>query len=123
MRTCTLASLSLCAVLSAGCGRRPEPSQPPEPQQTAQDAGPGADSCAVYVQRVATGVRCQEVDHDRCACELIVDETAAAPPLLDAGDGWLRQKFTEMGAIQFEDWADTGEEYEAMQLTDQELAG
>ena len=32
--------------------------------------------------------------------------------LLDAGDGWLRQKFTELGVIQFEDWADTGEEYE-----------
>jgi len=43
--------------------------------------------------------------------------------LLDAGDGWLRQRFTEMGAIQFEDWADTGEEYEEMQLTPQELAG
>ncbi len=43
--------------------------------------------------------------------------------LLDAGDGWLRQKFTEMGAIQFEDWADTGEEYETMQLTAEELAG
>ncbi len=31
--------------------------------------------------------------------------------LLDAGDGWLRQRFTELGVIQFEDWADTGEEY------------
>ena len=31
--------------------------------------------------------------------------------LLDAGDGWLRTKFTELGVIQFEDWADTGEEY------------
>jgi hypothetical protein len=27
--------------------------------------------------------------------------------LLDAGDGWLRQKFTELGVIQFEDWTDT----------------
>ncbi|HLM29920.1 MAG TPA: ferritin-like domain-containing protein [Acidimicrobiales bacterium] len=36
--------------------------------------------------------------------------------LLDAGDGWLRQRFTEMGAIQFEDWADTGEEYTAFAL-------
>jgi hypothetical protein len=43
--------------------------------------------------------------------------------LLDAGDGWLRQKFTEMGAIHFEDWTDTGEEYESMQLTQDELAG
>ena len=31
--------------------------------------------------------------------------------LLDAGDGWLRTKFTELGVIQFEDWVDTGEEY------------
>jgi hypothetical protein len=32
--------------------------------------------------------------------------------LLDAADGYLRQKFTELGVIAFEDWADTGEEYE-----------
>ena len=32
--------------------------------------------------------------------------------LLDASDGWLRKKFTELGVIQFEDWADTGEEYD-----------
>ena len=31
--------------------------------------------------------------------------------LLDAGDGWLRERFTELGVIQFEDWVDTGEEY------------
>jgi hypothetical protein len=31
--------------------------------------------------------------------------------LLDAGDGWLRNKFAELGVIQFEDWTDTGEEY------------
>jgi hypothetical protein len=31
--------------------------------------------------------------------------------LLDAGDGWLRDRFTEIGVIQFEDWADTGAEY------------
>jgi hypothetical protein len=31
--------------------------------------------------------------------------------LLDAGDGWLRQKFTEIGIIGFEFGADTGEEY------------
>ena len=34
--------------------------------------------------------------------------------LLDAADGWLRQRFTEIGVIQFEDWADTGEEYSAL---------
>src|SRR5215218_87077 len=37
--------------------------------------------------------------------------------LLDAGDGWLRTKFGELGVIQFEDWADTGEEYESLQAT------
>jgi hypothetical protein len=37
--------------------------------------------------------------------------------LLDAGDGWLRTKFTDMGVIQFEDWKDTGEEYESLQAT------
>jgi hypothetical protein len=31
--------------------------------------------------------------------------------LLDANDGWLRQRFEALGVIQFEDWADTGEEY------------
>ena len=34
--------------------------------------------------------------------------------LLDANNGWLRQKFTELDVIQFEDWADTGEEYAAL---------
>ena len=31
--------------------------------------------------------------------------------LLDANNGWLRQKFGEIGVIQFEDWADTSEEF------------
>ena len=31
--------------------------------------------------------------------------------LLDAGDGWLRERFSELGVIQFEDWTDTAEEY------------
>ncbi|HEX6238431.1 MAG TPA: diiron oxygenase, partial [Acidimicrobiales bacterium] len=43
--------------------------------------------------------------------------------LLDAGEGWLRTKFTEMGVIQFEDWQDTGEEYTSMQLAAPERAG
>ena len=28
--------------------------------------------------------------------------------------GWLRQKFTDIGVIEFEDWVDTGEEYESL---------
>jgi hypothetical protein len=31
--------------------------------------------------------------------------------LLDAGDGWLRDRFTDLGVIQFEDWTDTTDEY------------
>jgi hypothetical protein len=43
--------------------------------------------------------------------------------LLDAGDGWLRERFGEIGVIQFEDMADTGEEYEAFALAEGDIAG
>ena len=42
--------------------------------------------------------------------------------MLDRNDHWLRGKFTELGVIQFEDWADTGEEYEMFQLAEGEIA-
>jgi hypothetical protein len=41
--------------------------------------------------------------------------------LLDAGDGWLRTKFQELGVIQFEDLTDTSDEYEAFALGKAEL--
>jgi rubrerythrin len=34
--------------------------------------------------------------------------------LLDAGDGWLRTKFGEIGVLKYEDWEDTSTEYEAL---------
>ena len=34
--------------------------------------------------------------------------------LLDANDGWLRKRFDTLGVTQFEDWVDTGEEYEEL---------
>jgi hypothetical protein len=34
--------------------------------------------------------------------------------LLDANDGWLRKRFDVLGVTQFEDWVDTGEEYELL---------
>jgi len=34
--------------------------------------------------------------------------------LLDANDGWLRKRFDVLGVTQFEDWTDTGEEYELL---------
>jgi len=45
--------------------------------------------------------------------------------LLDAGDGWLRDRFTDIGVIEFENWVDTGEEYADLDevAKDRELAG
>jgi hypothetical protein len=43
--------------------------------------------------------------------------------LLDAADGWLRHKFEDIGVIQFEDWADTGEEYLEFDAVSQDRAG
>ena len=42
--------------------------------------------------------------------------------LLDAADGWLRDRFTETGVIQFEDWVDTGEEYADLDAVAQDRA-
>jgi hypothetical protein len=39
--------------------------------------------------------------------------------LLDAADGWLRVKFTELGVIAFEDWVDTGSEYDQFAIGEQ----
>jgi hypothetical protein len=36
--------------------------------------------------------------------------------LLDRNDQWLRRRFEEMNVIQFEDWADTGEEYTSFEI-------
>jgi hypothetical protein len=36
--------------------------------------------------------------------------------LLDRNDAWLRRRFEEMNVIQFEDWADTGDEYVKFEL-------
>ena len=33
--------------------------------------------------------------------------------LLDAGDGWLRKKFGEIGVIQYEDWVDIEDEVDS----------
>jgi hypothetical protein len=43
--------------------------------------------------------------------------------LLDANAGWLRHRFEEIGVIQFEDWADTGEEYLEFDAVSADRAG
>lgn len=70
-------ALSLCAVLSLACGRRSGSTEVVEPKAS----GPGSDSCAVYIERVATGVRCQEVDAAHCTCELVAAGSDAANPV------------------------------------------
>ncbi|NLV56372.1 MAG: ferritin-like domain-containing protein [Acidimicrobiales bacterium] len=40
--------------------------------------------------------------------------------LLDANDGWLRKRFDSLGVTQFEDWVDTGEEYELLDAVTQD---
>jgi hypothetical protein len=40
--------------------------------------------------------------------------------LLDAGDGWLRKKWTELGVIEYENWANTGDEYLSLDLVAQD---
>jgi hypothetical protein len=43
--------------------------------------------------------------------------------LLDAGDGWLRERFTELGVIQFADNVDTEEEYASLDAVAADAAG
>ncbi|CAN5476663.1 ferritin-like domain-containing protein [soil metagenome] len=41
--------------------------------------------------------------------------------LLDRNDKWLRHRFEEIGVIQFEDWADTGSEFEDFALLESDV--
>ena len=42
---------------------------------------------------------------------VVGDDADVVAGLLHAGAGWPRDRFTDIGVIQFEDWVDTGEEY------------
>ncbi len=42
--------------------------------------------------------------------------------LLDAGDGWLRERFTELGVIEYEHWTDTSDEYDSLDSVAQDRA-
>ena len=53
-----------------------------------------------------TTARCSRRCCSRRSCR-----TARSSACSTRGDGWLRERFTELGVIQFEDWVDTGEEY------------
>src|SRR3954462_11997463 len=64
---------------------------------------------------VKEAVRCMKSSEDRPIFQAMlfsrIVPNCKKLGLLDAGDGWLRDRFTELGVIQFEDWVDTGEEY------------
>ena len=47
----------------------------------------------------------------RACCSRRSCRTARSSACSTRADGWLRERFTELGVIQFEDWVDTGEEY------------
>ena len=76
------------------------------------------------VDRRRTSCRCVLADPTprdvpaRC-CSRRSCRTARSSACSTRDDGWLRDRFTEIGVIQFEDWVDTGEEYGAFGL-DQE---
>lgn len=73
MRAALSASLlSFCLVLATSCGKPKTDTSLPEPQ------GPGGDSCAVYIEKVTSGVKCTAIDTAHCSCELV--DGAAAPP-------------------------------------------
>jgi len=40
--------------------------------------------------------------------------------LLDGRDGWLRERFTEMGVIEYEDYLDTSVEYSELNAIERE---
>ncbi|MBK5221841.1 MAG: ferritin-like domain-containing protein [Acidimicrobiia bacterium] len=42
--------------------------------------------------------------------------------LLDANDGWLRSRFDTLGVTQFEDWSDTGDDYETFDAVNEDRA-
>lgn len=73
MRAALSASLTLC-ILFAACGKSRTDTTLPEPK-----SGPGDDSCAVYIEKVASGVRCQAIDDAHCSCEL-TDAAPTTPP-------------------------------------------
>lgn len=85
MRVLDFALAGLC-VLGLACTRTQPGSSPPK-DEPRPAAGPGDDSCATYVERVAAGVRCQAVDHARCQCELVAAKapadggTTSTPPV------------------------------------------
>lgn len=83
MRAITPALFGLCVLGIACSGRsRSDASASATPDTASANtvaSGPGNDPCAVYIERVAPGVRCAAVDDAHCTCELVAVASAPAP--------------------------------------------
>ncbi len=72
-------------------------------------ASMGVDPVAVYETMDRVNPPAQQVFQNLLFSKIVPNCKKLG--LLDASDGWLREKFTDIGVIQFEDWVDTGAEY------------
>jgi hypothetical protein len=69
----------------------------------------GVDSDAVYATMTKVNPPAQQAFQHLLFSKIVPNCKKLG--LVDASNGWLRDRFTEIGVIQFEDWVDTGEEY------------
>ena len=72
----------------------------------------GVDPEAVYATMTRVNPPAQQVFQNLLFSKIVPNCKKLG--LLDASGGWLRDRFTDIGVIQFEDWVDTGEEYAAL---------
>lgn len=81
----TLFALGVVTLGAACASRTRADAAPAAPEAVAGSAG---DPCAVYIERVTAGVRCEAVDDRRCSCEMVADAgEASAPVVLDTQTG------------------------------------
>jgi hypothetical protein len=69
----------------------------------------GVDPVAVYRTMDAVNPPAQQLFQQLLFSKIVPNCKKLG--LLDASGGWLRERFSEIGVIQFEDWVDTGAEY------------
>jgi hypothetical protein len=69
----------------------------------------GVDPAAVYKVMDAVNPPAQQMFQQLLFSKIVPNCRKLG--LLDASGGWLRERFTEIGVIQFEDWVDTEAEY------------
>ena len=72
----------------------------------------GVDSEAVYATMTQVNPPAQRAFQSLLFSKIVPNCKKLG--LLDASGGWLRERFQEIDVIQFEDWVDTGEEYDSL---------